>query len=145
MNTFNLYTFFTKRYDRKEYLRRLLGEFAHENRDVLLIVADPKSDYLFCAYRDRTVLGQIKSLDGTKMNVVKNLLSEESALNEKRFNKYIGYFTASLIDVLKVSVHKGNQFYSFLDGSIFNIVKVIFAPQPKVVNQIKAPDNNVKN
>ena len=78
------------------------------------------------------------------MNVVKNLLSEESALNEKRFNKYIGYFTASLIDILKVGVQKGNQFYSFLDGSIFNIVKDIFAPKPKVVNQVnKAPNNNV--
>ena len=117
--------FFKNKWDRKEYLRRLLGEFAHENRVILLIVADPKSDYLFCAYKDRTVLGQIKTLDGKRMKVVKELLSA-SSLNEKKFNTHIAYFTASLIDVLKVGVKSGNQFYSFLDGAIFNIIKAIY-------------------
>jgi len=128
----NLYTFFEKKYDRKEFLRRQLGDFAHENRELLIIVADSKTDYIFCAYKDRMTLGQIKSMDGSKMKIIKTLLSE-SSLNEKKFNTFIAYFTASLIDVLKVGVDKGNHFYQFIDGSIHNIIKVIYS---------KVADNN---
>lgn len=103
-------------------MRGVLGAFAHENRECLIIVADPKTDYLFVAYKDKMVLGKLKSIDGKEMSVVQGVLRH--SIMKSKFDAAMGPFIGGLVDVLKLGLDKGNQFYAF-------IADVLFAFQPK--------------
>lgn len=109
--------FLTKKQTREEYLRTVLGAFASENKECLIIVADPKTDYLFVAYKNKMVLGQIKSLDGEPMSVVHGVLRQ--SIMKSKFDAAIDRFTGGLVDVLKLGLREGNQFYSFISDVLF--------------------------
>lgn len=104
---------------RHEYLRTLLGDFAHENKDLFLIVCDPKTDDMFVAYRDKMILGKIKTQDGKSLSVIKDML------NESTMHNGVERFIGALVDTLKVSLTKGNDFYHFVAESIYKIAETI--------------------
>jgi hypothetical protein len=113
----DMFDFLRRKQGRVDYLRNQLGEFAHENRDVLIIVGDPKTDQMFVAYKDKMVLGSIKSLDGKSMHVIKDVL-RQSAMKSS-FDAAIDSFTGGLVDVLKVGLEGGNQFFSHISNVLF--------------------------
>lgn len=110
--------FLQKKQSREDYLRGQLGAFAHENKDVLIIVADPKTDFMFVAHKDKMVLGRMKSLEGSKMHIVHDVL-RQSALKSK-FDESIDRFTGGMVDILKLGLKEGNQFYSFVSDVLFH-------------------------
>lgn len=55
-----------------------IPEFGHKNRDLLIIVADPKTDEVYFMYKDTVIRGQVgeKTKKGKiKTGVVKNILT----------------------------------------------------------------------
>lgn len=95
----------------------LISEFAHANKDFLIIVCDPKTDRMFATYKDRFVNGKIKSPDGKKTHVVKDVLSYSI------FKKSVDSFLINLVETLHLPTLKGNQFYQLIDGFLFAIAK----------------------
>ncbi len=92
-----------------------IKEFGHANKDFLIIVCDPQTDRIYVSYRDRFVNGKIKSVDGKKTHVVKNIIKYS------RFNENIDDFIASIAETLNLSFLKGNQFFQLIDGFLFRI------------------------
>lgn len=111
-------SFLKKRINRVDYLREHLGDFAHQNRDLLIIVADPETDQLFCAYKDKMVLGKIKDLHARKLTVVRDVLRHSKLKSD--FDHAMDLFLAGLADFLQLSLEKGNQFYDFIRNVIFH-------------------------
>lgn len=111
-------SFLEKRVNRVDYLRKQLGDFAHENHDLLVIVADPKTDQMFVAYKDRMVLGHVKSADGKKLRVVHDVV-RQSAM-KSQFDEAIDRLMGGMVDVLKLGLKEGNQFYSFISDVLYN-------------------------
>jgi hypothetical protein len=94
-----------------------IKEFAHANKDFLIIVCDPKTDRIFVTYKDRFVNGKIKSATGKNPKVVKTVL------RYSRFHHSISDFITAIAETLNLPLTKGNQFYQFLDGAVYNIAK----------------------
>lgn len=95
-----------------------VGEFAHQNPDLIVIVADPKDDTIFVAYNDRFVSGRIRTEQGTDARIIKDLMR-----TSRLFDSQIDRFLMGLMDVLKVSqMSVGvNNFLQFIDGALYNI------------------------
>lgn len=94
-------------------------DFAHANRKLLVIVADPQDDTLFVSYNDKQVTGKIKSIDGLEYNVVKNLLKNSTF--ERSRERFIG----ALVDVIKtpITVQQISDFYKFISDAVWKITK----------------------
>lgn len=119
MNPLSFYKKLKMVFNRDERLLFTVKEFAHANKDLLIIVSDPKSDRMFVTYKDKFVNGRIKSATGKKTHVVREVLKHS------RFKESIDQYLASLVETLHLPVWKSgaNQFYQFIDGAIFNIAK----------------------
>lgn len=115
-------SFIKKRVSRVDYLREHLGEFAHQNRELLIIVADPETDQMFVAYRDKMVLGAIKNAQDAKLSVVRDVVRHSKL--KRDFDIAIDLFLAGTSELLQLSVKHGNHFYKF-------IADVLFHFQPK--------------
>lgn len=107
----------------KSWLRRrkmlTVQDFAHQHKNYLVIVCDPKDDTIFVSYRDRQIAGRIQSEDGVEYNVVKNVL------RHSKFEGTIDRFMGGLIFALGIPLKNPfvNEFLSFLDGALFRITK----------------------
>lgn len=105
------------------YTRKMLNvqEFAHAHPEFLVIVADPRDNTTFVAYRGKQVTSRIASMDGVEYNVVKNLL------RHSKFATVFDQFSAHLIEVLGVALtHPAmNKFIELLDAAIFRITKTL--------------------
>lgn len=101
------------------YKRKILNiqQFAHNHRNYLVIVCDPKDDTMFVSYRNKQVSARIKSEDGLNHHVVKGVLKH--SIFEREIDRYIG----GLVYGLKLPLQYGSDFYKFLDGALFNISK----------------------
>lgn len=93
--------------------------FAHANRSLLVIVCDPQDDTMFVSFGDKQISVKIRSADGLEHNVVKGVLTHST------FAEQIDRFLGTLIDVFRIPVDVGTTFYSFIDGALFNISKVL--------------------
>lgn len=96
-----------------------IAEFCHYNRDMLIIVADPKTDKLFMSYHDKIVANQIKSVEGYNTKVVKGVLTHSL------FKKEIDNFLTSIMESMQLSLENGNQFYQWIDGALCNIARAL--------------------
>ncbi len=94
-----------------------IREFGHVNKNLLIIVADPKTDRIYAMHGDRFVNGRIKDPTGKKSRVVKDVLKYS------QFHKTIDQYITSLMETLHLPILKGNHFFKFIDGAIFNIAK----------------------
>ena len=128
-------------FDQEGRRSRRISEFCHYNRDLLVIVADPKTDKLFMSYRDKIVANQIKNAEGYKTHVVKGILSHS------KFNKEIDNFIVAIMESLHLSLEDGNQFYQWIDGALFNIAKALRLDRAfkkgELTPVIKQQDNKV--
>ena len=124
-------------FDSKGRRSRRISEFCHYNKDLLVIVADPKTDNLFMSYRDKIVANQIKNAEGFKTHVVKGVLSHSL------FKKEVDNFLTSIMDSLQLSLEDGNQFYQWIDGALYNIAKVLRLER-KIKNGEIDPEGDIK-
>lgn len=101
--------------------RRLMDiqTFAHHHRRYLVIIADPKDDTLFMAFRDKQVATKIKSADGKKYNVIQQVLRHST------FESSIDRFLAALIDAFQTPIAHFSEFGKWIDGALFNISRAI--------------------
>ncbi len=104
-------------FNRDAQLRYTVKEFAHENKNLLIIVCDPKTDMMFVTHRDKFVSGRIKSPTGRKSHVVREVLKYS------RFNVTTDMYITALMETLHLPIWRANQFYQFIDGAVFNIAK----------------------
>lgn len=95
-----------------------VGEFAHQHKDLIIIVADPKDDTIFVAYNDRFAAGRIKTEQGTDARIIRDLMR-----SSRLFDSQIDRFLMGLMDVLKVNrFSRGvNNFLQYIDGALYNI------------------------
>lgn len=110
--------YFKNKKGRQEYLRTMLGAFASENKDLLIIVGDPESDFMFVGYKDKMVLGKIKSLDGKEMHIIKDVLKRSAV--KSQFDLALELFLSGMSDLLKLGMKEANQFYSFISNVLFH-------------------------
>lgn len=96
-----------------------IQEFCHSHRNYLVIVLDPKDDTMFVSYKDKQISGKIKSADGVERRVVKKVLKFST------FESAIDRFIGGIMDVLKLPLKEGSDFYKFIDGALFNIAKAL--------------------
>lgn len=106
-------------FNREAYMLTRMPAFLHAHKDYLIIICDPKTDRIVVSYRDRLVNGKIKSNQGKKTKVVRDVL------RYSRFHKNIDGYLSSMAETLNLPVFKANQFYQFLDGAIYNIAKSV--------------------
>lgn len=114
---------------KRERLAFTVPEFAHANKKLLIIVADPDTDEMYVSYKDHHVRGTIKSAKGGKSKTVKKLLSES------QFEEGMDGLVVGVLDAMKVSLKlpSANQFMQVLDGALYNISKSLrkkSAPKP---------------
>lgn len=98
--------------------RRMLAiqNFAEANRDRIVIVADPKDDMMYVAYRGRQVVGKIKSADGKRHHVVRDVLKAST------FEREVPRFIGGILDVLRSPIEgTKSSFWHFIDAALFHI------------------------
>jgi hypothetical protein len=100
---------------RQDRLQTTLGDFAHENHDLLVIIADPHTDFIFAGFNDQMIFARIKNNRGKNVKVVRDLI------RHSKFNTRMDQFIGSLAELLHVSLRHGNEFYKFLDGAVYNL------------------------
>lgn len=110
--------FFWNRARRTHEQKVAVGEFAHQNPDLIVIIADPKDDTVFVAYDDRFVSGRMKTEQGTDARILKDLMR-----SSRLFDSQIDRFLMGLMDVLKVRrmTYGVNNLLQFIDGALYNI------------------------
>lgn len=108
-------------------------EFAQNHPDLLFIVCDPKTDAIFVGHKGEMVLGNIKSADGKKMQIVK------SVLDHSQFAGSINHFITGLLEALQLPLKAGNLFYQFIDGALFNISKALRKEPKPMKGAVKTP------
>jgi hypothetical protein len=109
----------------------------HENKDLLVIICDPKTDNIYVSYKDAMAAGKIKSPTGKKLHVIKGVL------RESLFKDNIDMFITGMVETLKIPLRKGNQFMMFLDGAVYSIAKTI--QQRKKRSSANAAGKRVKS
>lgn len=112
-----------------------IGEFAHQNKKMIIIVADPKDDTIFVSYNDRMVSGRIRDNKGDNIHILKDLLKHSA------FDSGIDKFLMSIVDVMKINkLSIGvNNFLHFIDGALYNISKRHRENKKKEDGLIKSP------
>lgn len=113
-----------------------IGEFAEANRNLLVIVADPKDDTLFVAYNGKFAGGRLKDKSGAKAGAIKEMLSSSTY-----FQSTMDSLMISLVDLLQLpKLTKGaNTFFHFIDGAIFNIAESHRTAQAEKSGHVKSP------
>lgn len=113
-----------------------IREFGHQNKDLLIIVCDPKEDRMYVSYKDKFVNGRIKSASGKNEHVVKNVIKAS------RFHVSINDMIVAIAETLNVPLKTGNQFYQFIDGAIYKIGKSL---QKRKEGVVHSPDSKGKD
>lgn len=100
-----------------------VGDFAHANKHLLIIVADPKDNTLVVAYKDKLCGGIISSEDGSNLEVVKNVLK---ASKFDKGNAIDRLLTAIALEFeVAVSNKYMQEFLKFIDGALYRITKAL--------------------
>lgn len=107
---------FTKNRKKEEAIS--IGEFAHQHKNLIIIVADPKDDTIFAAYNDRFASGKLKTSAGKDARIIRDMMA-----NTALFDSNIDRFLMGLTDVLKIRrlSYGVNNFLQYLDGALYNI------------------------
>lgn len=114
---YNLLQFLKDMFNYEARTSKKVSDFAHANRDLLVIIADPKTDKMFISYRDKFFYNQIKSATGKNTKVVKGILSHSL------FKKEVDNFLVSIMDTMQLSLKDGNSFYQWLDGKLYALAR----------------------
>ena len=87
-----------------------ITEFCHKHKDKLVIVADPKTDALLVSYMDYRTMGRIKSADGKRFKVIRDVLKPAGIYKPKVKDRFLG----GLVDSLKLGIGDGQEFYKYV-------------------------------
>jgi hypothetical protein len=85
-------------------------QFMHENKDVLIIIADPKTDLMVMGYDDAIVPVRILDAKKKPMGLVSKVVK---CAKNKSYDKYM------------------HTFLHFVDGGVFNISRLILTRKSK--------------
>lgn len=99
-----------------------IGEFLIDNKRLLIIVADPQTDKLIMGYKGKIVISKINNVDGKKGHIVRKMLKHS------QFKRNIDQFLQGLSDAMKLKILdnlENNQFFHWIDGSVYNIGKAL--------------------
>lgn len=106
-----------------------IGEFLIDNKRLLIIVADPQTDKLIMGYKGKVVVSQIKNVDGKKGHIVRKMLKHS------QFKHNIDQFLQGLSSAMKLKILENlenNQFFHWVDGSVYNIGKALSQMKDKI-------------
>ena len=105
---------------RKKAREKAIGDFLIDNKRLLIIVADPQTDKLIMGYKGKVVISKIKGQDGKHGHIVRKMLKHS------QFKFKIDQFLQGLSIAMKLKVAENlenNQFFHWVDGSVYNIAK----------------------
>jgi hypothetical protein len=96
-----------------------IADFAHAHKDLLVIVAFPHDDQIFIGHNDKHVFGRIKTVEGSKAHIVRDLLRAST------FDREIDRFVVALMEAMRVRRMTAavNNFLQFIDGALYNIAR----------------------
>lgn len=139
-----VFKFFTQqRREQKEAAQDIkIGDFILKNKNLLVIVCDPKSDKLLAAYKGKVVVNQIRSAGGKEEDVVKTVLKHST------FKRYIDHLILAIAYSLEMKIEQGNLFFQWIDGALFALSKALpIKHKSKVdtLNEALAELNRKKN
>lgn len=92
-----------------------IPEFTHRHKDLLIIIADPKTDEIYCSYGDKNVRGQIGEKGNIKVGVVRDILKKG------RFQTKIDAFMIELAGALKGFTGRAKFFYSGVRDALWAV------------------------
>ena len=67
---------------------------------------------MFVAYKDKMVLGKIKSIDGSEQHVVRDVVKRSAV--KSQFDLALELFLSGTSDLLKLGMKQGNQFLLYI-------------------------------
>lgn len=91
-----------------------IKEFLHQNKDLLIFVADPKTDWMVVAYDDKFATVQFP-FDEMENGIVFN------ALRRSKFNEAIDPFMSGIEKATGITVEDNQQLAHIIGGSIRSI------------------------
>lgn len=113
--------------DRVKQIGLICKEFAHENKDLFIVIADPKTDTLFAGYQDSFTYGTIKQPGGMGEGVVKQVLMyskfNKSLSKYQTFKFHADIFLMNLAEVLWLKIKKAPEFFKFISDALFFLPK----------------------
>lgn len=103
--------------NRKNRLAYTVPEFMGANKDLLIIVADPKTDEVVVGFNGKLAKVALSLEGGKKDGIIKKMLKTS------KFNENYGAFVVSVAQAMfEKTVSKHSRiFFSVLDGMLFNI------------------------
>lgn len=118
----NFFSFLKTYLDKRSRLAYQIPDFAHANKDLLIIIADPKNDEIFVAYGDKMIRGRIGEA-GSKQNlhVVKNILKFGRFKSENGIEKFLMEILAIVIDVRKKFPANVQFFFKALHDALYSL------------------------
>ena len=112
---------FKTMFSRPQRIHNRLERITRGNEDLLIILADPKTDTLVAAYKGKFVMDKIVSTEGKELNVVKKVLKHSL------FKKNIETFVAKLCSVIQYKQKSidADQFFMWIASKIEDLVSVL--------------------
>ncbi len=103
----------------KEKKTATIAELMHANKNLLMIVADPKTDEIIVGYRDNIVGNRFIGEDGKNEHIIRDVLKNS------RFKDEIDNFLTRLMREMQTFTRNKstNTFFLFIDGAISQLVK----------------------
>ena len=103
--------------NRKKRLAYTVPEFMGANKELLIIIADPKTDEIVVGFNGKLAKVSLSLEGGKKDAIIKKMLKTS------KFNENFGAFTVSVAQALfeKTVSKNARIFFSVLDGMLFNI------------------------
>lgn len=129
--------------DRVKTLGMAAKEFAHEYKDCMVIIADAKTDYLLAAYQDSYIYGQVKSVHGIKMRVVKEAIKASKFKNSMStagsLRMRVDMILSSLSELLWLPFDKAQEMYKFIYDAFYHLPKgpTLDTPEPSSIMKTK--------
>jgi len=115
--------------DRVKYIGEAAKNFAHENKDLFIVIADPKTDTLFAGYNDSFTFGTIKGKGSRKEGIIKQVLLfskyNKAMTSFRQFKFYSDILISALVEFLWLPINRGkvNEFYKFISDALFYLPK----------------------
>ena len=104
--------------NRRKRLSYTVKEFMHTNKDLLFIIADPKTDEIYIGYDDRHAKGEML-IDGKKVGIVKKML--KTSKFEENYGAYVSTLASLIFD--KTVSRWSRIFLNQMNNMIFNLNK----------------------
>lgn len=103
--------------DRRKRLSYTIPEFSHHNKELLILVCDPKTDEIYVCYNDKIVRGRVGSTDGKHKHIIRDVLKYG------RFKTKITAFLLELQVALGAYRPKAHYLWAGIHDALFSVAK----------------------